>query len=219
MITSWPGSQLAGVATLCAGGQLQRVDDAQDLVEVAAGRHRVDEHQLDLLVGADDEHGADGLVGRRGPAVAGAFRVRRQHPVGLGDRQGRVADHREVRGVALRLLDVDRPARVVVHRVDAQTDDLGVALVELRLQLGHRAQLGGADGVKSLGCEKRTPHESPSHWWKLIGPSVVSAVKSGAVSPSCSAIETSKCRIGGAPGIVPGVAARTMVLPFGPTRP
>ena len=43
-------------------------------------------------------------------------------------------------------------------------------------------------GVKSLGCENRTPHESPSHWWKRIGPSVVSAVKSGAVSPSCSAM-------------------------------
>src|SRR5690242_19792618 len=43
-------------------------------------------------------------------------------------------------------------------------------------------------GVKSFGCENSTPQLFPSHWWKLIGPSVVSAVKSGAVSPSCSAI-------------------------------
>jgi hypothetical protein len=38
-------------------------------------------------------------------------------------------------------------------------------------------------GVKSLGWEKRTAHESPIQSWKLIGPSVVSAWKSGAVSP------------------------------------
>src|SRR3954451_5481106 len=40
---------------LVLGGELERVDDAQDLVEVAAGRHRIDEDQLDLLVGPDDE--------------------------------------------------------------------------------------------------------------------------------------------------------------------
>ena len=39
-------------------------------------------------------------------------------------------------------------------------------------------------GVKSAGWEKRMPHESPSYSWRLSEPSVVSAVKSGAVSPS-----------------------------------
>ncbi len=39
-------------------------------------------------------------------------------------------------------------------------------------------------GVKSFGCEKRIPQLSPSQSWKLMVPSVVSAVKSGAVSPS-----------------------------------
>src|SRR5437763_2016124 len=43
-------------------------------------------------------------------------------------------------------------------------------------------------GVKSFGWENSTPHESPSQSWKRIGPSVVSASKSGAVSPSCRAI-------------------------------
>src|SRR6476619_6716110 len=37
-------------------------------------------------------------------------------------------------------------------------------------------------GVKSFGCENSTAHESPIHSWKLIGPSVVCASKSGAVS-------------------------------------
>ena len=46
-------------------------------------------------------------------------------------------------------------------------------------------------GVKSLGWLNKTPQESPSHSWKLIVPSVVSAVKSGAVSPMRTAMERS----------------------------
>src|SRR5215475_2251409 len=49
--------------------ELQRVDDAQDLVEVAAGSHRVDENELDLLVRANHEHVPDGLVIRWRPAL------------------------------------------------------------------------------------------------------------------------------------------------------
>src|SRR6516165_6400328 len=43
-------------------------------------------------------------------------------------------------------------------------------------------------GVKSFGWEKRIPQLSPSHSWKLMLPSVVSAVKSGAVSPIARAM-------------------------------
>src|SRR6516162_8587082 len=43
-------------------------------------------------------------------------------------------------------------------------------------------------GVKSFGCENSTAHESPAQSWKRIHPSVVSASKSGAVSPSCRVI-------------------------------
>src|SRR5581483_4487513 len=38
-------------------------------------------------------------------------------------------------------------------------------------------------GVKSLGCENRTHQLFPIHSWNRMVPSVVSAVKSGAVSP------------------------------------
>src|SRR5881396_2696269 len=38
-------------------------------------------------------------------------------------------------------------------------------------------------GVKSFGCENKTAHESPIQSWKRMRPSVVSASKSGAVSP------------------------------------
>ena len=43
-------------------------------------------------------------------------------------------------------------------------------------------------GVKSLGCEKSTAQLSPFHSWKLTVPWVVSAVKSGAVSPMRTAM-------------------------------
>ena len=58
-------------------------------------------------------------------------------------------------------------------------------------------------GVKSFGCEKSTAHESPIQSWKLIGPSVVCASKSGAVSPICSAIVPSLNAVEGS--VFPGV--------------
>jgi hypothetical protein len=46
--------------------------------------------------------------------------------------------------VALGLLDVLGPLGVVVDGVDGQADDLDVAAVELGLDAGHVAELGGA---------------------------------------------------------------------------
>src|SRR5437868_5807073 len=45
-------------------------------------------------------------------------------------------------------------------------------------------------GVKSFGCEKRTAHPFPIHWWKSTGPCVVCAVKFGASSPIRNVIRT-----------------------------
>src|SRR5215204_6589939 len=59
------------------GGELQGVDHPDDLVEVAARRHRINQDELDLLVGPDDEDVADGLVVRRGTPVRGAADARR----------------------------------------------------------------------------------------------------------------------------------------------
>src|SRR6516225_8462984 len=46
--------------------------------------------------------------------------------------------------VALGLLDVVRPARMVVDRIDAKPHSLDIPLVKFRLQLGHVTELGGA---------------------------------------------------------------------------
>src|SRR6516165_7224533 len=46
-------------------------------------------------------------------------------------------------------------------------------------------------GVKSRGCENNIAQLSPIQSWKLIGPSVVFAEKSGAVSPMVSVMTAS----------------------------
>ena len=127
-------------------GQLQRVDHAQHLVEVAAGGHGVDQHQLDLLVRADHEHVAQRRV-LRGRALGGvALNVLGEHAVQLRDVEVAVRDDRVVGRGALGLGDVLGPLLVVLQRVDRQADDLHAAAVEVRLDAGHVAQLGGADG-------------------------------------------------------------------------
>src|SRR4029079_3519642 len=47
--------------------------------------------------------------------------------------------------MTLRLLDVLGPLVVIADGIHAQSDDLGVALVELGLQSGHVAELGRTD--------------------------------------------------------------------------
>src|SRR6266404_8816973 len=52
--------------------------------------------------------------------------------------------------MTLGFLDILRPARVVTDRIDAEPDNLAVALVELGLQPGHVAELGRADRCEIL---------------------------------------------------------------------
>src|SRR5215831_8677752 len=52
--------------------------------------------------------------------------------------------------MSLGLLDVLGPGLMVGDGIHAQSDDLGVALVELWLQTGHVSKLGGADGSEIL---------------------------------------------------------------------
>ena len=72
-----------------------------------------------------------------------------QHVAGCRHPEFGIADHRVVDGVTLGLLDVARPLRMVLDRIDAEADDLGIALVELRLQPGHVAEFRGADRGES----------------------------------------------------------------------
>ena len=76
MMTSSPCFQFDRRRHLVLRRELQRVDHAQHLVEVPAGGHRIDDDQLDLLVGPDDEDVADGLVVGGGAALGQCPRAR-----------------------------------------------------------------------------------------------------------------------------------------------
>src|SRR6266567_3439308 len=140
-----------GDRVLCV--QLKRIEQTQHFVEVAPGAHRIDEHRLDLLVGADDEHGADRRVVRRRSLSAAC--VGMDHVVGLRDLKVRIADHRVSYRRSLSLLDILYPGLVVTDGINAEPDDLGVALVELRLELGHVPKLGSAHRREILGMREQ----------------------------------------------------------------
>src|SRR5215469_13605903 len=127
------------------GSELQRVDDPQHFIEIAARRHRIDENKLDLLVRANHEHIAYRLVVGWRAAFRAAARARRQHAVKFGDFQIGVADQWIIGSDSDDVLDISGPFLVTVDRVDGQTQDLDATLVEFRLKTRHRAELGGAN--------------------------------------------------------------------------
>src|SRR5204862_5677525 len=94
----------------------------------------------------DDEDCAHGGVVSGSAALGSIATFSRQHAIELGDLELRVADHRIVYFRALRLLDVLGPFFMIGNRINAQPDNLGVALGELGLHLGHVAELSGAEG-------------------------------------------------------------------------
>jgi len=59
--------------------------------------------------------------------------------------------------VPCRIRDVAHPALVRAERIDRQADDLRVALVELALQAPDLPGSVVQTGVKSFGCEERSP--------------------------------------------------------------
>ena len=82
--------------------------------------------------------------------------------------------------MALRLFAVLGPFCVIADRIDAQTDDLGVAPIELRFEPGHVAEFGCADRRKVLRMAKQDRPAATDPVVKADRPCVVSAVKSGA---------------------------------------
>jgi hypothetical protein len=57
----------------------------------------------------------------------------------------------------LGLLDVGEPAGMTFGRIHAQSDELGVTLCELGLDLGHVAEFRGADGREVLWMGEQDP--------------------------------------------------------------
>ena len=127
------------------GGELHRIENPQYLVEITAGAHGIDKHQLDLLVGADDEHRAHGRVVCGSAALLSASALGGQHAVELGNLQFGIADHWIVDFVALGLLDVSSPLAVIGYGIDAEPNDFRVPLGKFGLESGHVSEFGGAD--------------------------------------------------------------------------
>src|ERR1022692_1098961 len=117
-----------GCGNFVFGRELHRINDSKDFVEVAASAHGVTKLEFDLLVRTNDEHGAHRCIVRCGTAFGSVPALRWQHAIELCDLEFRVANHRVVYFVALSLLDISGPLSVTTYGVDAQADDLCVAL-------------------------------------------------------------------------------------------
>src|SRR5215831_16136728 len=86
---------------------------------------------------------------------ASPFALAGSMPQAFRNAQVWVSDHRVVRRETLGLLDVFRPRRMTIERVDGKPDNFHVAPVKLGLELGHVAQLGGAHRREVLGMRKQ----------------------------------------------------------------
>jgi len=168
---------------LMLGRQLQRIDHAQHFVEVAPRRHRIDKDKLDLLVWPDDENVSNrrviGWLARFGVACG----IGRKHPVEFRDLEVRIADDWIVRRMTLSLFDVLRPSLMISGRIDRQSHDLHISALKLRFDLGHVTKLGRTDGCEVLRVRKQNGPRIADPIMEPIRPSLVSASKSGAVSP------------------------------------
>src|SRR5689334_8596039 len=86
-----------------------------------------------------------------------------------------------------RLLDVLGPALVIADRIDAESEDLAAALVELGLETGHVAELGRANRGEILRVRKqnRPPRADPVVEVDLPLRGVGGEIGCFAVDPQC----------------------------------
>src|SRR5262249_35102486 len=104
--------------------------------------HGINNDELDLLVRPHHKDIAHCLIIGWSPAFTTAFETGRQHPVKFGNFQVSISNHGIVWRMPLRLLYVNCPTLVVSDGINAESDDLGIAFIELGLEFGHVAQFG-----------------------------------------------------------------------------
>src|SRR5215831_5924187 len=134
-------------------GQLQRIDHANDFLEVAAGARRAGDREPHLLVGRDDE---DRAYGER------RVGLRMDHPIEICDlaigvgKDGKLAACPCVSSMSCSQdlcesrLSTDRPMVLTLRRSNSG------------LSFATSASSVVQSGVKSFGCENSTPQLSPS---------------------------------------------------------
>src|SRR5215469_1317689 len=148
-------------------GELQRIQHAHDFVKIAPTAHGITEHHLDLLVRANNKYGTHGRIVSGSAAFRAVSGLSRKHVIELCHLKFGVADHRIIDLVPLRLFDIVGPFNVIRHRVDAQADDLAIALSELGLQAGHVTKLGRAYRSEILGVRKQNRPTIPDPLVKI----------------------------------------------------
>ena len=80
------------------------------------------------------------------------------HVVQIGDLAIGVTDHWEVHRGSLGFADIAFPLHVAFDRVNRETDDFDIALVEFGLDLGDIAKFGGAHRGEVFGvAEQHAP--------------------------------------------------------------
>src|SRR5260370_28242657 len=99
--------------------------------------------------------------------------------------------------MTLGFLDILRPARVVTDRIDAEPNNLAVALVELGLEPGHVAELGRADRgeVLWMGEQDGPSIADPLVEVDLALSGVGGEVGSFAVDPQCHELPPLRVRL------------------------
>jgi len=149
IITGYP---VDGRRHLVLVAGLQAVDDAEDLVAVAARGGGVGEDGADGLLGVDDEDRADGESNSLLVDVGGVLVV--QHVVLEGDLTVLVTDDGEVDLVSADFLDILDPAIMRVDGVGAQANQLDTALREFWFELSKSSQFSGANRGVILGMRE-----------------------------------------------------------------
>ena len=117
-------------------GELQRIDDPQDFIKVAAGAGGIGDLQTQLLGWVDHEHRAHREV---------VERLRVNHPVEIAHGFVLIREDRVINDRALGFVDIANPALVALSRVNAQGNGFDVALIPFGSQLGDGTELRGAN--------------------------------------------------------------------------
>lgn len=150
--------------------ELERVDDAQDLGRVAAGRGWVGEDGADGLFRIDDEDAADGKGNALAVDVCGVLVVDpvvRSMKLALASTQYHdlhviferylallVANNGKAKGAAIDLVDVLDPTTMALDGIRRQADELDAALAKLGLELGKGSELRRAHRRVVLGVRE-----------------------------------------------------------------
>lgn len=121
-------------------GELERVDDAENLIEVTAGRCRVGDDSLHTLVGTNEVDGTDG-EGHASSRDVGLV----NHAILEGNCVVLISNDGVPNLGLIDLFDVLDPSTVALRRVNREGCDDDATALPLALETSNNTKLGGAN--------------------------------------------------------------------------